>query len=55
MRRSVRKAAREELNWKDTSCFNCGIRCSKWARWDGHEIEGPEYETTTPFWVREAW
>ncbi len=40
------EAAREELNWKDTSCFNCGIRCSKWARWDGHEIEGPEYETT---------
>jgi len=40
------EAAREELNWKDTSCFNCGIRCSKWARWDDHEIEGPEYETT---------
>ena len=40
------EAAREELNWQDTSCFNCGIRCSKWARWDGHEIEGPEYETT---------
>lgn len=39
-------AAREELNWKDTSCFNCDIRCSKWARWDGHEVEGPEYETT---------
>jgi aldehyde:ferredoxin oxidoreductase len=37
---------REELNWKDTGCFSCGIRCSKWARWDGHEIEGPEYETT---------
>ena len=40
------EAAREELNWEDTSCFNCGIRCSKWARWDDHEIEGPEYETT---------
>jgi len=40
------QAAREELNWKDTSCYNCDIRCSKWARWDGHEIEGPEYETT---------
>lgn len=39
------EAAREELNWKDTSCFNCDIRCSKWARWDDHEIEGPEYET----------
>ncbi len=40
------EAAREELNWEDTSCFNCAIRCSKWARWDGHEIEGPEFETT---------
>lgn len=40
------EAAREELNWKDTACFNCSIRCSKWARWDDHEIEGPEYETT---------
>lgn len=39
-------AAREELNWTDTSCFGCDIRCSKWARWDNHEIEGPEYETT---------
>lgn len=39
------EAAREELNWKDTSCYNCDIRCSKWARWDDHEIEGPEYET----------
>ncbi|MCP4553699.1 MAG: hypothetical protein GY834_17035, partial [Bacteroidetes bacterium] len=39
------EAAREELNWKDTSCYNCDIRCSKWARWDNHEIEGPEYET----------
>lgn len=39
------ETCREELNWKDTGCFNCGIRCSKWARWDGHEIEGPEYET----------
>ncbi len=40
------EAAREELNWEDTSCYNCGIRCSKWATWDGHKIEGPEYETT---------
>lgn len=39
------EAAREELNWKDTSCYNCDIKCSKWARWDDHEIEGPEYET----------
>ncbi len=40
------ETAREELNWEDTSCFNCSIKCSKWARWDGHEIEGPEFETT---------
>jgi aldehyde:ferredoxin oxidoreductase len=40
------EAAREELNWEDTGCFGCAIRCSKWARWDGHEIEGPEYEST---------
>lgn len=40
------ETAREELNWKDTGCFNCAIRCSKWARFDDHEVEGPEYETT---------
>jgi aldehyde:ferredoxin oxidoreductase len=39
------ETTRRELNWKDTGCYNCDIRCSKWARWDGHEIEGPEYET----------
>lgn len=43
------ETAREELNWEDTSCYNCSIRCSKWARWDGHEIEGPEYETAALF------
>ena len=43
------EAAREELNWEDTSCYSCSIRCSKWARWDGHEIEGPEYETAALF------
>jgi len=43
------ETARKELNWEDTSCYNCAIRCSKWARWDGHEIEGPEYETTAFF------
>ncbi|GAB4280185.1 MAG: aldehyde ferredoxin oxidoreductase family protein [Marinilabiliales bacterium] len=43
------ETAREVLNWKDTACFNCSIRCSKIARWDGHEIEGPEYETTAFF------
>ena len=40
------ETAREELNWKDTSCFNCSIKCSKWATWDDHKIEGPEFETT---------
>ncbi len=39
------ETTRQELNWEDTGCYNCSIRCSKWARWDGHEIEGPEYET----------
>ncbi len=43
------ETARKELNWKDTSCYNCAIRCSKWARWDGHEIEGTEYETVAFF------
>jgi len=40
------ETAREELNWEDTSCFNCSIKCSKWAIWDDHKIEGPEFETT---------
>ncbi|RLD52429.1 MAG: hypothetical protein DRJ05_17425 [Bacteroidetes bacterium] len=40
------ETARKELNWEDTSCFNCSIKCSKWAIWDEHKIEGPEYETT---------
>lgn len=40
------ETARQELNWKDTGCFNCNIRCSKWARFDKTEIEGPEFETT---------
>jgi len=39
------ETCREELNWKDTGCFSCAIQCSKLARWDGHELEGPEYET----------
>ncbi len=43
------ETARKELNWEDTSCFGCAIKCSKWARWNGHEIEGPEYETTAFF------
>lgn len=40
------ETTREVLNWKDTGCYGCSIKCSKWARWDDHEIEGPEYETT---------
>ncbi len=40
------ETTREELNWEDTSCFNCAIRCSKWAKWDKHQLEGPEFETT---------
>jgi len=39
------ETCRKELNWKDTGCFNCVIHCSKIAKWDGHEVEGPEYET----------
>ena len=34
------------LNWKSVGCFNCVIKCSKMAKWNGHELEGPEYETT---------
>jgi len=39
------ETCRKELNWKDNGCFNCVIKCSKIAKWDGHEVEGPEYET----------
>jgi aldehyde:ferredoxin oxidoreductase len=37
---------RKELNWKSVGCFNCIIRCAKMAKWNGYELEGPEYETT---------
>lgn len=40
------ETAREELKWRDTNCFGCAIRCSKWAHFKGRRIEGPEYETT---------
>jgi len=40
------EAMKKELNWKSVGCFNCVIKCSKMAKWDGHELEGPEYETT---------
>jgi len=37
----------KELGWTNTGCFGCGvIRCSKVSRWDGKQMEGPEYETT---------
>ena len=39
------ETCREELNWIDVGCFGCAIQCSKIAKWDDHEIEGPEYET----------
>ena len=36
-----------ELDWSHTGCFGCGvIRCSKVSKWEGKEMEGPEYETT---------
>ncbi len=37
---------KKELNWKSVGCFNCAILCSKLAKWDNYELEGPEYETT---------
>jgi aldehyde:ferredoxin oxidoreductase len=40
------EAMKKELSWKSVGCFNCVIKCSKMAKWDWHELEGPEYETT---------
>jgi aldehyde:ferredoxin oxidoreductase len=40
------EAMKKELSWKSVGCFNCVIKCSKMAKWDGYELEGPEYETT---------
>ena len=37
---------KKKLNWKSVSCFNCVIKCSKLAKWNDLEVEGPEYETT---------
>jgi|YelNatPaOPRAMG01_1025707.scaffolds.fasta_scaffold00650_50 aldehyde:ferredoxin oxidoreductase len=38
---------KQELNWESVGCYGCAIiRCAKHARWNGFEIEGPEYETT---------
>jgi len=41
------EAMKRELNWTSKGCYGCGvIMCSKVSRWDGREMEGPEYETT---------
>ncbi len=40
------EAMKRELSWEPRGCFNCPIRCGKLARWNGFELEGPEYETT---------
>jgi len=41
------EAMKKDLGgWKSIGCFNCAIQCSKVAKWDGLEFEGPEYETT---------
>ncbi|MBC7318985.1 hypothetical protein H5T57_07060, partial [Candidatus Bipolaricaulota bacterium] len=40
------QAMKRELSWEPRGCFNCPIRCGKLARWNGFELEGPEYETT---------
>jgi len=37
---------KKELNWKSVGCYNCVIKCAKLAKWNGKEVEGPEYETT---------
>ncbi|MCR4429164.1 MAG: aldehyde ferredoxin oxidoreductase family protein [Caldiserica bacterium] len=38
---------KRELEWKSVGCFGCAIiRCAKFAKWNGFELEGPEYETT---------
>ncbi len=39
------EAMKQKLSWRPTACYNCSIRCAKLARWDGMELEGPEYET----------
>ncbi|KYK30206.1 MAG: hypothetical protein AYK23_04605 [Candidatus Proteinoplasmatales archaeon SG8-5] len=35
----------KDFQWQAKGCHNCVIQCSKLARYDGKEIEGPEYET----------
>ncbi|HLP59358.1 MAG TPA: aldehyde ferredoxin oxidoreductase N-terminal domain-containing protein, partial [Candidatus Deferrimicrobium sp.] len=39
------ESMKKALNWKSKGCFNCVIMCSKVARWNNYEMEGPEYET----------
>jgi aldehyde:ferredoxin oxidoreductase len=39
------ESMKKSLNWKSKGCFNCVIMCSKVAKWDNYEMEGPEYET----------
>lgn len=39
------ESMKKALNWKSKGCFNCVIMCSKVAKWDKYEMEGPEYET----------
>jgi len=41
------ESMKEKLNWSSKGCYGCGvIMCSKVSKWDGKEMEGPEYETT---------
>jgi aldehyde:ferredoxin oxidoreductase len=36
---------KKELNWKSKGCYGCAILCAKEAKWNGYQMEGPEYET----------
>lgn len=41
------ESMKEKLKWTSKGCYGCGvIMCSKVSRWNGKEMEGPEYETT---------
>ena len=38
---------KDQLKWTSKGCYGCGvIMCSKVSRWEGKEMDGPEYETT---------
>ncbi|MBI5001308.1 MAG: aldehyde ferredoxin oxidoreductase family protein [Euryarchaeota archaeon] len=43
--RLTSETMKNDLGWKSCGCLNCAIQCSKMAKWDGKEVEGPEYET----------